>query len=120
MGPGEHSPLGEAAAKNDRKVAEVLLQHGANVEDPIPAYNNATPVVVAAFMGSHTVVDLLVRVCPQFAHINIIIIIFNKHRPLHTRRAGSCKYFNNAKSFSTKMLFHFYQLFIGNSLFNVK
>ncbi|KAI0228407.1 hypothetical protein LSAT2_021116 [Lamellibrachia satsuma] len=61
MGPGEHSPLGEAAAKNDRKVAEVLLQHGANVEDPIPAYNNATPVVVAAFMGSHTVVDLLVR-----------------------------------------------------------
>ena len=63
MGPGERSPLGEAAAKNYRKVAEVLVQSGANIEDPIPAYNNATPVVVAAYKGSHAVVDFLIRVC---------------------------------------------------------
>ena len=65
MGPGERSPLGETAAKNFRKVAEILVQYGVNIEDPIPAYNNATPIVVAVFMGSHAVVDLLLRVCLQ-------------------------------------------------------
>lgn len=62
VGEGGRTPLGEACRWGNVKMVEFLLSQGADIEQPNPAFKQATPVAIATISRQPATVQLLISV----------------------------------------------------------
>jgi len=62
IGPGGRSALGEACRADNVKMVQMLLNQSADIEQPNPFYQDATPVTIAVITKNPQVVSLLIEV----------------------------------------------------------
>lgn len=60
VGEGGRTPLGEACRWGNVKMVEFLLSQGADIEQPNPAFKQATPVAIATISRQPATVQLLI------------------------------------------------------------
>jgi len=62
VGPSGRPPISEGANTGSKKNVETLVAHGADQEQKAAAYNDATPLTIAAIGRHHEVVAYLIKV----------------------------------------------------------